>query len=347
VRERVQRALTPGEERESKSLTRTISSPLSLSVCNDVSDLNIVAEKFPMVYRMLEDTNDKLMKLTRRYEENLQAQSAKVSLGHVPKIKSPPTWENSQKSGDIVVWLEKVGAYVNTNNSLPESSKVYIAVSFLVGEASEFWMHVRPDLEEKLGREITFVDFSEKFKEQFSESFRQENAAEQLCSLKEVKGKHDEYRLAFDRLLAKLPSDLAERNECWMVAQYRKGLHRSTAARALTDVTTCKKHKRLRDFQDAAKLGAEAVAAELKDDLEQLQGKPPVGRPEIPKNYPVKRKNVEASHPKRKQPKLDGSCHLCGKLGHFKKDCPAKQGGTTAPSGGYSKGRSGKGRPRR
>ena len=226
------------------------------------------------------------------------------------------TGKSIKKNGDVIVWLEKVGAYLRTDPSLEESRKVDIASSLLEGDASEFWMSVVPGLRGEGDKEISFEIFTETLLQQYSEAFRKESAAEELLNLKEVKGKYDEYRRSFDLLVSKLPPDTKACRECMLVAQFRKGLHRSTAALVTIYPATGSKHTVLRDLQKHAKIAADMVAADLKSDLQILQGKAS-GKQETPRVLPAKRKIVGGATPKNVRPsQTDVSvyvCHTCGK----------------------------------
>ena len=197
-------------------------------------------------------------------QENVAPLPPNVSKGRtLPKVRAPGSWSNVRTSGDILVFLERVGTYLATGADLQEEERVNIAASLLEGEALEFWISVRPGLADD-PKDITFEMFSEVLLGQYQPAFRQETAAADLLSLRERQGKFDEYRRKFDLLKAKLPFSPKEGLECLLVAMFRKGLHPSTADLVLLDPATGSKHANLRDLQQQAKVAADSVSEKLR-----------------------------------------------------------------------------------
>ena len=196
------------------------------------------------------------------------------------------------------------------------------------------------------GKNVSMDVFREILLTQYAECFHQENAAEKLVNLREVKGKHIEMKSQFELLMSKLPSDPTAFKECVSIALFRKALHPTTAKRCLVDSTGAK-HTVLRELQTGALLGA-TVQKEL-DDAEAALGKPSEER--TPRG-PAKRKfsSVSNTGPRSAAPLRPlVICHNCGKKGHVASVCRSAAAAPPPPPGGPPRGsqKSGKGRPRR
>ena len=225
------------------------------------------------------------------------------------KIKEPTSWSSTKKSGDIIPWLNKVEAYVDTVPPTPEARKVIVASSFLEGSALEYWDSVKLALNND-ANEITFKVFRSTLSAQYTDAFRQETAAEKLCTLKEVKGKLREYKSSFEDLTARLPTDPQKREEYLLIALYRQGLHPSTAARCAVNPTDGSKHTSLSTLKLASILAADNQA--LEDATDKAQKAFPT-----PKNPPLKRKFPDNGKPRKQLPR----CGNCGAYGHIKEEC--------------------------
>ena len=289
--------------------------------------------------------------LVKAAQENVAPLPPNVSKGRtLPKVRAPGSWSNVRSSGDILVFLERVGTYLATGADLQEEERVNIAASLLEGEALEFWISVRPGLADD-PKDITFEMFSEVLLGQYQPAFRQETAAADLLSLRERQGKFDEYRRKFDLLKAKLPFSPKEGLECLLVAMFRKGLHPSTADLVLLDPATGSKHANLRDLQQQAKVAADSVSEKLRTAPEPKQREmaPPAAHRSSQKKGGKGRGREEAKGGSGRD-KGGPRCFRCNRHGHLSSQCPAKSAGKQLPPPPPGKDRKwdqGKGHPRR
>jgi hypothetical protein len=250
----------------------------------------------------------------------LRAQKQAPTASRILKPKSPPSWSSTEESGDIVLWLEKIGNYLKADPGMSEDEKVHMASGYLEGKAQEYWMNIRLSLSGEGQEDVTMAIFREVLMQQYAECFRQENAADDLCNLRETRGLFIKYKEQFDELVSKLPADPAAFKECVLVALFRKGLHSTTGKRCIVDSTGAR-HTSLRELQRGAQLAAKLQARVDEEERE----KKAVLAPLLP--LEPKRKNFPLGHqPSQPGPKRrPKQCNFCGKKGHVQAECRSAQ----------------------
>jgi Ty3 transposon capsid-like protein len=291
-----------------RRLQHSIINPLSIS---DVKDEPVFtkADVMQLFERQFQRQDERMTK----FEDvllKLKAAPTPTPVGRQIKLKDPPSWISSKKSGDIHHWLDKVIAYVETDVSASDERKVVTAASYLEGPALEYWSSRKAFLKES-NTLITFKTFQDALLGQYSEAFRQENAAENLCTLRESKGNLRLYKSTFEDLLSRLPTDSAQKIEYLLIALYRKGLHPTTAAGCAVNPQDGSKHTNFEQLKTASILAADTVTAQ-ETATKQLQAST------NPRDFPVKRKSPdEGKAPKKKL----AQCHNCKAYGHTKEVC--------------------------
>lgn len=268
-------------------------------------------------YQKLKKTNKKLSDQTESLQQqtqNLQSEIVKIRSEEFHrrwKVETPPTFHGNKSGPKVSMWLFHLRQYFETTGITEESMIVNYAASLLRDNAMVWWKcHI--DLADRkiVPRIATWTDFYAAITSEFQPINTTKIARDKLAELKQ-RNSVQSYAFEFRNIVAELPSMTEEEK----VDKFIRGLKDRT--RQEVDIRDPK------SLEEAIRIADRFDAISFQSHRKQIQ-KIPYQRSN-PTPMELDNVNMKKEFREERRTERNEACFLCGKVGHYKHQCPTRK----------------------
>ena len=268
-------------------------------------------------YNELKQTNQKLLEKTESLHgqaQSLQAQVAKVKAEELQKrwkVEPPPIFHGNKAGPKISMWLFHLRQYFETIGVHDEIMIVNYAASLLRDNAMVWWKcHIDLADRKLVPRISTWKEFYAAITAEFQPINTTKIARDRLAELRQ-RNSVQSYAFEFRNITAEIPGMTEDEK----VDKFIRGLKEKTRQEVdIRDPKTLDEAIRIADRYDSISFQSH------RRQLPRISTQRSSATPMELDNVNMRRQQWET-----KKNEQSGACFLCGKVGHYKHQCPSKK----------------------